>query len=737
MANLSPYFSEPLFPAMMKKPSIYRVLIVLLLIQLPASRCYAQLFDQLERNVKDLYLSNSSREADLKAIVEKLKKGEVVVKLPSSPHHNDPDTAAMHKLLNTITPEGAWKDLNYQDKNVSGWDPALHAIRIQTLTLCYSDPDSKYYKDKRVQETIHLALKYWYDTKPVCKNWWYNEIGVPRILGPSFIFLKPELSPSELTGAIAVMDHSSFKQTGQNKVWQAGNLLFKAILIRDAALAQRARDTIISELRISKEEGIQPDFSFHQHGPQQQMGNYGLALLNSMSFWSRVLAGSNLAINAEKLSILRNYSVNGFAWFSWKGNFDVNSLGRQFFSGAQKARSVAISNSMMDMMVVDPDHRKNYLNFIDINYNDHAGIHEPLGTRHYWNSDMTVHRSPKCYVTIKMSSDRIQATESGNGENLLGYHVGDGTTFIEVDGNEYEEIFPYWDWKKLPGVTSAENDRPLPKISWIGYRNHGDFTGGVTDGRNGITTFRLNRDSIRGNKSWFYLDDMLVCLGSGLHDEIAGEQLYTTINQTNLSGEVSYFTDAEHQLKKESSLTDKSLKWVYHHKVGYYFLQADSVQLMAKNQTGNWRKLYDADTHHEDVKGDVFTLGVKHHLNKSDDTYAYAILPAVSIEQLRNFKPDFEIVKNDAEAQVIARKNKTALWLAVYRPLKLSVPGYPQVNIGQPGLYLLEKSAGEWKIFASDPTQKLQQAGITINGKHHQLKLPQGDSAGSTVNEAL
>lgn len=77
--------------------------------------------------------------------------------------------------------------------------------------------------------------------------------------------------------------------TGQNKVWLAGNVLVRALLQEDKELVRQARDTIVSEIVTGQTEGIQPDWSFHQHGTQQQFGNYGLAFLASMSFYSGVL----------------------------------------------------------------------------------------------------------------------------------------------------------------------------------------------------------------------------------------------------------------------------------------------------------------------------------------------------------------------------------------------------------------------------------------------------------------
>ncbi len=88
------------------------------------------------------------------------------------------------------------------------------------------------------------------------KNWWYNEIGIPKTFGPAFIMLRDKLTPEDLNGAIAVMDKSRFGRTGQNKVWLAGNVLIKAILTDDHNLAKEARDSILSEITTGQPEGI-------------------------------------------------------------------------------------------------------------------------------------------------------------------------------------------------------------------------------------------------------------------------------------------------------------------------------------------------------------------------------------------------------------------------------------------------------------------------------------------------
>jgi len=75
------------------------------------------------------------------------------------------------------------------------------------------------------------------------------------------------IGTKEKQEAIRVMEQSQFGMTGQNKVWLAGNVLIRGLLLNDAELIKEARENICSEIVLGQKEGIQPDWSFHQHGP--------------------------------------------------------------------------------------------------------------------------------------------------------------------------------------------------------------------------------------------------------------------------------------------------------------------------------------------------------------------------------------------------------------------------------------------------------------------------------------
>lgn len=208
--------------------------------------------------------------------------------------------------------DGSFSDIDYADKKRSGWEPKLHAERVLELTKLYYSKDSERYKSPQLKADIHKALGYWLKEKPKCLNWWQNEIGVPKTLGGAFIMLDDELSDEERAGAIEIMSAARFKMTGQNKVWLAGNVLIRAIMQEDVELIKAARDTIASEIRVGAGEGIQPDWSFHQHGPQQQFGNYGMSFVSGMSFFKRLFDGTSYRFDDRQTEILESLMNEGY-----------------------------------------------------------------------------------------------------------------------------------------------------------------------------------------------------------------------------------------------------------------------------------------------------------------------------------------------------------------------------------------------------------------------------------------
>ena len=117
------------------------------------------------------------------------------------------------------------------------------------------------------------------------------------------------------------------------------------------------------------------------------------------------------------------------------------------------------------MRKADPSRAAEYDRFIAQLETGHRS--RPLtGNRYFPRIDLMVQHSPGFFFSIKGVSDRIAATESGNRENLKGYYLSKGTQLISRRGDEYEGIFPLWDWEMLPGSLNTHSGNPLPVFKW-------------------------------------------------------------------------------------------------------------------------------------------------------------------------------------------------------------------------------------------------------------------------------
>lgn len=131
---------------------------------------------QIKENYRQMLIPSSIEQDSLLSDLIKIKpekemSDQAVVEL----HQLYPfDLKKIDGYLSLMSADGSWTDINYADTKRSGWEPKLHAERILELSKLYYSKTTEHYHSEKVKEAIHLALKYWFDTKPRCLNWWYN-----------------------------------------------------------------------------------------------------------------------------------------------------------------------------------------------------------------------------------------------------------------------------------------------------------------------------------------------------------------------------------------------------------------------------------------------------------------------------------------------------------------------------------------------------------------------------------
>jgi chondroitin AC lyase len=630
----------------------------------------------------------------------------------------------VQNIMNTIKPEGNWPDIAYTGQKLSGWEPMTHADRILDMTKAYQAKKSSFYHSKVLATSIHNAMNYWFDNKLVCKNWWYNDIGIPKTLGAAFILFEDQLSPTEKQRAIAVMSKAKIKMSGQNKVWLAGNVLVRGLLQNDFDLIKQARDSIFAQIVVSNGEGIQPDNSFHQHGWQQQFGNYGAAFISDMSFWSKVFNGTSLSAEQNKLNILFDLINEGYHRILWKGYMDVNGLGRQFYKQSQPHKAFSTGFSANGLRSVDAVNKDKYKAFLDDNFYSKDRSTKLIVLHHFWKSDQTVYRRPKWMTSVKMSSLRVIGSEAGNGDNMKGYYLADGATYTYINGDEYNNIFPVWDWSKLPGVTAYETNAALKVLGFNGYMNNHRFVGNVSDGKTGLTSMQLNRDKLSAAKSWIFTDDFVLCMGSG----IATDSVCTVT------------TSIEQRLKKSDLLQFANLKWsktekrdlknpkdvrFFHDNTGYIILQAEKLSVRDESRTGSWHDVMQSYPKDWTETNSVISLWVEHGVKPQDASYQYVILPASTLKKTASFDvKSIQVIMNTIEAQVVYLPNEKKVFIAAFSPIDIKLPLNVRFRSEQPGLFMVKYQSNNGpEVIGADPTQQLKFIDIEVNGSKRHLDL--------------
>ena len=648
-------------------------------------------------------------------------------------HDSPTDLPEVKKYLDEMKEDGSWPDIDYTSKERGGWPPAGHISRIREIAKSYQTQNSGYYHKKEVSVKIHKALNFWLNNDFICPNWWYPEIGVPQILAPVLILMEAELSLEQMQKGIKILNRSKIGMTGQNKVWQSGNVLLRNLLLRNEDTIRQAANSIQEELVVSTGEGVQPDWSYHQHGPQLQFGNYGLAYVGDMIKWISILRKTPFQFNEKKVEILRNYLLEGQQWVTWKNVYDISSCGRQLFPNAQKSKASSLALNLTKMEQVDPEFAKDY-----IKANNWQNL---AGNRHFWRSDIQIQRNPEYYFSVKMCSERVIGAESCNSENIQGYYMGDGATFLYQTQNEYLDIFPFWDWKKIPGTTVQQDNDTLPVLTARGYRIESNFVGGVSDGQNGIAVMDYNRNGLQARKSWFMFDDKVVCLGAAISSS-EGLPVTTSVNQSFLNGDVVIKTEKGEKTGSESEELKNPL-WILHDNIGYLFPKGGNLQLQTREVNGSWHWV--ATRYPEDIlKAGIFKLWFEHGTNPKSESYEYLIVPNAKRDkmvELENQSP-FEI-QNGKDIQEVVSSNGDLAGVVFYKSGKSNVFG--GIEVDKPCVVLLKKSGDELTVSVSDPTQLLNVINLTIsanysaenskvdNGKTNiKVMLPQNEESGKT-----
>ncbi|MSS71887.1 MAG: hypothetical protein EXS64_10410 [Candidatus Latescibacteria bacterium] len=325
---------------------------------------------------------------------------------------------------------------------------------------------------------------------------------------------------------------------------------------------------------------------------------------------------------------------------------------------------------------------------------------------------------------------------SGCDEGQKSHHMADGCNLILRTGREYEDIFPVWDWQKIPGTTVELG----PEVSGDPKRKGTTaFVGGVSDGDYGLFACDFARDGLTARKAWFFFDATFVCLGAGITCP-SDHAVVTTLNQCLLRGGVTISANGNTWSPGRGDRGFERAAWVHHDGVAYIFPEETPVHLRNDVQKGSWKRI-SLQSSDEEIARDVFKLWIDHGRSPEGATYAYYVAPGLSLADTPSYvaRPGVEILRNDPDLQAVRHAGVTGI--AFYTPGSLKAADSLRVTVDRACLVLLRERAGVLIASVSNPENEAMIVNMTVErqGRGHAMRfdLPDGPEAGKTVTQVV
>ncbi|MBP1754717.1 MAG: polysaccharide lyase family 8, partial [Firmicutes bacterium] len=610
------------------------------------------------------------------------------------------------EYANSIQPNGSWSDVNYADRTNSAngtlWSPYYALYRITAMAMGYNQQGNEAYQNPVIKDAIERALTYWDSVKPSSTNWWENEIGQAMCMGVTGIFMEGIISKESLDICVNY-NRGRLDTVGANGVWRTQDYLYKMLVRNNYPEITNGISTLAKTLAVDETgtatEAVQADSSFYCHGAKLYSEGYGMAQFNMVATWVGYTSGTNFAFSEEGLKGLEFYILDGTRWMI-RGEFGLLYLGYRRYNTIEGVGSYA-ADILPGMMVMaqydtDPERRAKYQMVVD-NIKGTSATNGLVGNKHFWRSDFSSHMRDNFGIMTKMSSSRINGGEYRStfrpsvGNEI--YWNAAGTTAIFVNGHEYTDLAPAFDWSHYPGTTAPYEK--MPYSLECRFNANSSFVGGVSDGMYGASVFTQDMDSTVARKGYFYFDNEMVALGSGISSTRPVE-VHTTINQGIAKDNAS--VDGTLVPKGTAPVIYTDPKWAYNDQIGYVFPDNSNVSVSNMDQTANWLN-QPAQTKQ------AFSLYFNHGINSNNASYEYIVVPGKTSTEVEAYSNNIpvQILSNTTSLQAVRNEGLKQTQMIFYNAGSLVYRTGATITVNQPCLVIVDESLGTPKVTVANP----------------------------------
>ncbi|MFD7228841.1 polysaccharide lyase 8 family protein [Streptomyces sp. NPDC059881] len=711
--------------------------------------------------------------------------------------------STMAPATGSLWPDAVWTDPEPDtDQESFGFSAKMNEnfSRLRTMAEAYCQQGTGLTGNASLAADIvagldHMYARIYNENQTRYGNWWSWQIGAPQALLDTCVLMYDRLSATQIANHCRAVDHfvpdsavGSYTgtSTGANRVDLCRVLALRGVVGGNSAKIALARNALSPVFPyVTSGDGLYADGSFVQHGTIPYTGSYGAVMLGGLGMLFALLAGSSWAVTDPNRQIVLDAVENAWAPFLYNGLIMDNVSGRgtsrgisatdpeqiqaddhlrghgilssivllgQGASATENARWRGLVKGWMQRDYYSPPLSNPSLGLVSLarlksvaDDTSVTAIAEPTGHRLFSSMARATHRRPGWAAAISMANKRISYYETGNGENLRGWHTGSGMLYWWGDtyaNGQYSDAFwPTVDPYRLPGTTTSRKTladgaggdwgAAKPDVNWVG---------GATDGTRAAIGQYLRglQSTLMAKKSWFCLDDSIVCLGAGITCT-DGTAVESVVENRNLGPTGAHAFTVNGTVKPVSHPWSETLTgatWAHIGGMGgYVFPGGATVKALREERTGRWSDI-NRSMSTTALTRRYLTLWADHGTNPSDATYAYVLMPGANTTQTAARAADSGWV------QILANTDDQ-------QGVRVPSLGFTGVNFWFGGtvgaltasapccVMIIEKSDGTAVICVSDPMRMQTGLSLTWNRAVASVTSRPSTVTGATTGSSL
>lgn len=721
--------------------------------QLKVNAHQTDVFDQLRQNWEKISLGNTQYDATnvfMKDLLQRLESGV--------------DSSLKEWVEPTTQSTTIFKDIPFTKSS----DLTKAYRRLEQMAQIVENPSSRYYHNKEVVMKVRDGMKWLYEhvyneNKTIDGNWWDYEIGTPRAIVNTLIYMHAYFSQDETnqyTQPISkfVPDTTMIRKTLSNPVPAVGGNQtdISKVAILEGALRQdkqRVKDGAYGLTTIMKfvdsGEGFYKDGSFIDHTNVAYTGAYGNVLMEGFSQLLPVIQSTEFALPEKDTAILYEWIEKAFMPIIVRGELMDMTRGRSISraTGESHVQAVEVLRSLLRIAeTADKGHQVQLKSFVKgqvmsdtyhtiyrslKSYTDIALVNRLLADdtitpRQEQDSisafnhmdKFVYHNAKKSFsFALSMYSDKTQNYEDMNNENRHGWHTSDGMAYLyNGDLSHYSDH--YWatvDPYRLPGTTvtnlkrqDGDGETTLPS-QFVGANQLGNRLATIA------MDFTNWDKTLSERKAWMVLGDKIVFLGTGVQSQGNNDVTATIENRKLLENKnyTYYINGKPVDLTKEQVTADTKSFYMTNgddkQSIGYAFLTPLKTYAQVETREGKWSDINYGQS--QDVVSNVF-MTLRHH-PQNNQNYAYVLVPNGKKEEVEKVADTVKVLRQEKDLQVVYDTEQQVWGIVKYTDAPYQVT--KDVTVTKAGVYTIKAGENNYQVSYYNPLGVIEPQNLSVD----------------------